>query len=250
MDRGIWATWYDLPADGEAAFLDWLHGTHLPALQARPGYLWAASYRVVGESLAAREAIYDPARDGPGLERGDEIGTGTRFIQLVGASEPSAFFNPAIHEIPETQAPENKAMLDKRRGVRAVIYLEEARVNGPEIHTRPVATAPAPAIQLGAFRAKNIGTDFDIGAWYYQDRLTVMAAVPGCVGIRKLISVAGWAKHSPLYEFVSLDARANFAKNPPPVRSEAFLKRHKSVQAQSYHTYGSPAIAERMWPAV
>jgi len=249
MDSGIWATWYDLPEDGQDEFFDWLHGTHLPALQARPGYCWAASYRVIGESPAPKEAIYDPARDGPGLERGDELGMGTRFIQLVGAAMPAVFFDPPIHEIPETQSAEAKKMLGLREGVRAAIYLEEARVNGPEIHTRPFATAPAPAIQFGAFRAKNMGTDFDIGAWYAQDRLMVMANVPGCVGIRKLVAVAGWAKHSPLYEFVSLEARETFGKNPPKV-PEAFLKRHRSIQGQTYHAPGSPAIAERMWPSV
>jgi hypothetical protein len=42
MDRGIWATWYDLPDDGAQTYLDWLHNHYLPQMLARPGYLWAA----------------------------------------------------------------------------------------------------------------------------------------------------------------------------------------------------------------
>jgi hypothetical protein len=42
MDRGIWATWYDLPAGSDGEYLEWLHGRFLPAMLARPGYLWAA----------------------------------------------------------------------------------------------------------------------------------------------------------------------------------------------------------------
>src|SRR5258707_1952542 len=43
-DRGLWATWYDLPVDGRDAYLNSVHGTHLPALLKRPGYLCAAPY--------------------------------------------------------------------------------------------------------------------------------------------------------------------------------------------------------------
>src|SRR5450756_2854312 len=43
-DRGLWVTWYDLPAEGRDAYLSWLHGTYLPALLKRPGILWAAHY--------------------------------------------------------------------------------------------------------------------------------------------------------------------------------------------------------------
>ena len=43
-DRGLWATWYDLPVEGRDAYLNWLHATYLPALLKRPGYLWAAHY--------------------------------------------------------------------------------------------------------------------------------------------------------------------------------------------------------------
>lgn len=42
MDRGIWATWYDLPQEGKDEYLTWLHTAHIPAMLARPGYLWAA----------------------------------------------------------------------------------------------------------------------------------------------------------------------------------------------------------------
>jgi hypothetical protein len=42
MARGIWATWYDLPEEGKPEYLSWLHTVHIPAMLARPGYLWAA----------------------------------------------------------------------------------------------------------------------------------------------------------------------------------------------------------------
>src|ERR1700676_884051 len=47
-DRGLWITWYDLPMDGRDAYFSWLHGTYLPGLLKRPGYLWAAHYASQG----------------------------------------------------------------------------------------------------------------------------------------------------------------------------------------------------------
>ena len=42
MDRAIWATWYDLPAEGANEYISWLHEVHLPEMLERTGYLWAA----------------------------------------------------------------------------------------------------------------------------------------------------------------------------------------------------------------
>ena len=42
MDRAIWATWYDLPAEGANEYIAWLHEVHLPEMLERSGFLWAA----------------------------------------------------------------------------------------------------------------------------------------------------------------------------------------------------------------
>ena len=47
----------------------------------------------------------------------------------------------------------------------------------------------------------------EIARWYAQWRLPSMQEVRGCVRVRTLISIAGWAKHACLYEFASLAAR-------------------------------------------
>ena len=46
MDRGIWAIWYDLPAEHQAEYLEWFHHVHIPDKLARPGYVWAAHYEL------------------------------------------------------------------------------------------------------------------------------------------------------------------------------------------------------------
>src|SRR5689334_12137110 len=53
-DRGLWATWYDLPEGGRNDHLAWVHGTYIPALLKRPGYLWAAHYSTIDTGAAPR----------------------------------------------------------------------------------------------------------------------------------------------------------------------------------------------------
>jgi hypothetical protein len=247
MDRGIWATWYDLAEDGREDYFAWLHGTHLPALMVRPGYLWAASYEVQ-DSGPPRGGVYDPETHGVGLGGGRDLGTGSQFIQLVGAAEPQVFFNPSLDVIPEIVNDEAKAMIARRQGVRSAILLEEARVNGPEIRLRPVATAPGPVIQLGALRLTSLGAQFTLGAWYAQDRMMAMTRLPGAVAMRKCAVVAGWAKHAPLYEFASIEARNEIFARLGEGQTEEHRRLEKATMSQTLHAPGSPSLAIRIWP--
>lgn len=53
-----------------------------------------------------------------------------------------------------------------RRGTRSCIFLEEARVNGPAGHLRPLGTTPGAAIQMGNFRTRNFDDESYAGIWY------------------------------------------------------------------------------------
>ncbi|MBI3917273.1 MAG: hypothetical protein HY322_09725 [Betaproteobacteria bacterium] len=52
MDTAIKAEWYDLDDADREGFLAWLHGHHLPALQARPGHIWIGHYNRAPKSDA------------------------------------------------------------------------------------------------------------------------------------------------------------------------------------------------------
>ena len=138
MDQGIWATWYDL-ADGDRdKFLSWLHGEYLPELQMRPGFAWVAHYenKVGGPQMRQVGGI---------IERpGEDIGSGSQFLVLVGAPSPHTFLNPSVLQL-EKEAPQRtRDMLALRKGVRPAIFMEEIRVNGPAARERPAGTTPAP----------------------------------------------------------------------------------------------------------
>ena len=45
MDRALWISWYDLPDNGRDAYLKWAHGTYIPSMIRRPGFLWGAHFQ-------------------------------------------------------------------------------------------------------------------------------------------------------------------------------------------------------------
>jgi hypothetical protein len=244
MDQGIWATWYDLADGDRERFLGWLHGEYLPELKMRPGFAWVAHYENKVGGAQMREV-------GGIIERpGEDIGSGTQFLMLVGAPSPHTFLNPSVLQLEKDAPQRTRDMLALRKGVRPAIFMEEIRVNGPAARERAPGLTPAPAIQMGSFRTRTVADDFDLGCWYAQYRLPHMAQMPGSIASRKLLCVAGWAKHAVMYEFTSLEARlANFEE---PHEALAVDPKEWTGRIVRYtiHTPGSPTVGQRIWPPV
>lgn len=244
MDHGIWATWYDLDAADKDRFITWLHGEHLPMLQRQPGYAWVAHY----ENTGGGEHMRDIAA---GMLRAPEdIGSGSQYLMLVGAPSAHTFLNPSVIEFERALPQEARDMLALRKGVRTAIFAEEARVTGPAVGTRAQGTTPAPAIQMGSFRVRTVEEEFDLGCWYAQYRLPHMAQMPGSVSSRKLLCVAGWAKHAVMYEFTSLEARMQNFELPHESLGRDPKEWTGRIARYTIHTPGSPTVGRRIWPPV
>ncbi len=90
MDTAIKAEWYDLDDADRAPFLDWLHGHHLPALQARPGHIWIGHYSRAPQTGKTNPPGY-PAR----VETDDpEVPRGSQYLLVTAAASPDVFFDP------------------------------------------------------------------------------------------------------------------------------------------------------------
>lgn len=244
MDRSIWATWYDLAPESKSEYISWLHDEYLPETTAKPGFLWAAHYEVTGGGAHMNKITDQLARiDDP------DIGTGSQYVMLVGASSPHTFFHPQIITSADGTGGDEREMFKHRIGTRSCIFVEEERVNGPEISTRAPGTTPGPAIQMGSFRTQEQDQEFDLAAWYTQYRLAAIARMPGAICARKMVSVAGWAKHSVMYEYTSLQARL---ENFQPHESLAMDPEEWTSRVIHYtlHAPGSPSIGHRIWPPV
>ena len=243
MERGFWATWYDLDAQDAAGHLAWLHAEHLPRLAATPGWAWVAHYRYVGggEQMDAVKSTVVSHTD-------DDIGGGTQYLLIAGAGSPHVFFAPRADQAPVD--PATAGRLAQRRGARTAAFVQEARVEGPAGPGPTPLSPPSPAIQFGTLRARTVEAEFDLIAWYAQYRLPAMSRMPGCVRTRKLSGIAGWPRHGILYEFESLQARlSHFEQGHEHLALDPAQWTGRITRA-SWHAPGSPFIGERTWPPV
>lgn len=242
MDRGIWATWYDLDEGDRDSFLAWSHSTYLPALASSRRYNWVAHYHD-SEAIESETGVAGKMEQ---ADASEDIPVGRQFLMLVGANSPHVFLDPLVLSR-EGGAHIDGLMLSRRRNVRHAIFVEEASADGPSVGEVGSEYLPAPAIRLGCFRMRIPEDDFEAGEWYAQNRLPHMAAAPGCVRVRKLLSVAGWAKHAILYEFVSADARRTIWNS---LRADRNRDRDRfwSIGPKTVHAPGSPTLGERTFP--
>jgi len=237
VDRGLWVTWYDLPDSGRDAYLSWLHESYLPALLKRPGYMWAAHYATQNtETRSDLHHVEDP-----------KVPAGFHYILLIGAKDAGVFGNPAPVEIHATLPGQSKKMLAMRIGERMNLMTETSRCEGHAGNTYKEGLTGAPCVQVGSF---NCGVEYEeeMHAGYVQQRMPAHCGTGSCIGVRKLNSVAGWAKHAILYEYASLEgfnrdyASAN-AKSP------LGFKEH-SIVPMLIHAPNGPNMALRIWPPV
>ena len=228
QDRAIQVAWYDLPEAGRDEHFDWLHTQYLPALIRLPGYLWAAHYVCVDNQVPPGRVrhVTDPA-----------LGSGNAYVVIVAAEDAHVFVH---HPAPAHER------LHLRQGERAQIFTEEARLNGPAANKRESALMPAPCIQIGIFCAAHWRDDEEVLNWYVNNRMAAMRDTPGCMGVRKYVSVTGWAKHGVLYEFESLAMRNAHFMQHAQARPENKAWSDKLVPSL-IHAPGSPNVAVRLW---
>ncbi|MGZ8269504.1 MAG: hypothetical protein ACXWUU_18815 [Burkholderiales bacterium] len=239
MDRAIWITWYNLPPEAKDEYLSWLHLSYMPRVLARPDVQWGAHY--------ASEENVVPLGGGQGRVRhsAGDIPPGDRYILLFGAAEPRAFTDPGpsvLHaDLPEA----DRRMLRLRTDERVNVMIDEARVLGPSAGKPHPATTPSACIQLGSFNAATYADEEELARWYAQWRLPSMQSVPGCVRVRKLVSIAGWAKHACFYEFASVEERnehfVHYEVAHPEMEAWS-----KAVVKKLVHAPGSPNLARRL----
>ena len=242
MDRGVWATWYNLPDQGRDDYLAWLHGSYLPQMLKRPGYLWAAHYaQISNEKIPRRTSDRRHTTTDPAVPRGD------RYIALFGATDSNVFGAPLPEELHAQLPAADRKMLALREGERVNIFTEAARVEGPESKSYKDGMNLAPCIQMGSFQSA-WQDEMEALKWYAQWRMPAMTKLAGCVRARKLASVAGWAKQSILYEFMSFEARNHFiAQHEDGNENREWTDK---VVASLMHAPGSANVALRVWPAV
>lgn len=233
MDRAIWAITYDLAADlspsRRADYLAWFHETHIPEKLARPGYVWAAHYRLVGADLAKRGAENEARR-------------AESYLALFAGATSRVFFDPSLSQLKERQDDLTRTMIGCRSTAQAFILTEEWReeaaggVDGP----------PPAVVDLSLFDVQggkeSIGADEAVGAWAAQELAPRLSGAPGLVALRKLICVQGPARHGILLGFGDLGARNAAAAEIAATEGGRRLAETTKPHARS------PVVGLRVWP--
>ncbi len=244
MDSALWISWYNLPDAGRDAYVEWLHGTHIPAMLERSGFLWAAHYASVEKTSMVPT---HPEFVTPSTQDGD-VPAGDRYILLFGAEDANVFGVPPPGALHAGLPAASRSMLAMRTGERVNIVVEASRVEGPAARDYQGGMALAPCIQIGSYNC-GYRDEEELLAWYAQWRMAAMRTLPGCIRTRMLASVSGWAKHAVLYEFESVGIRnrhypAHEAQRPD---MKAWSSR---VVKKLVHAPGSANLATRIWPPV
>ena len=237
MDRGIWATWYDVVPERKAEYLQWLHGAYLPAMLKRPGYLWAAH---VENNNSAERAEFNRKRylytDDP------SVGTGNEFLLLFGGESAHTFLYPDQKQLAEEASARDRDMLRCRLRSRYGVFTEVDRVDGPAIAARGPGMTAGPIIQMGTYNSHSVEAEAELCSWYVRHRLPLVKSMPQCVGARRLVSVVGWEKQSILYEFASIEEPDGHFSDPHPESIH--------VITTITHAPHSPTVGYRIWPPV
>lgn len=245
-DRAYWISWFNLPdiaQEKRYEFFNWLYEVYVPRVLARDDLLWGALY--ASEAAGSFTPLGGGGRIRPKKNpRG--VPVGDRYILMFGASHIYALADPKADVFHETFNKADKRMLALRRDERHNLMIEEARIDGPGIMDIAPEIAPAPAIQLGSFNAGPNSDEAELAAWYAQWRLPSLNHLPGCVRVRKLVSVAGWAKHACFYEFTSLQMREeHFVHYEKPHKK--MVKWSTDVVRNTVHAPGSANVASRIF---
>jgi hypothetical protein len=241
VDRGLWVTWYDLPDDGRDAYLSWLHGTYLPAMLKRPGYLWAAHYYCdVLEGGAANATRFHHVDD-------PSVGRGYHYILLIGATDAGVFGNPIPSEIHAALPEQDRKMLALRTGERMNLFTEACRLRGKGGEVYKEGAIASPYMQMGSWICP---PEYEEGmlAAYVQHRMPAICEFPSSIMMRKFNSVAGWAKHMVFYEYAS---KEGYDRDYDPATKKSPLTIGGQPLVPHFtHSPNGPNEAVRIWPPV
>jgi hypothetical protein len=237
MAAAIWMIIYDLDRAHADRYLQWFNDVHIPEKLARPGYTWAAHYKVIAD---------DDAAD-------------SRYVALFGGSDSRVFYHPSPAQIKPSQPPETRQMMSYRSNSNMFILSEEWVFDGDagSLDTGSLDSSPcinAESISLALFNAD--GNDENLGAWLVQDYL-INSAAAGVT--RKLLASTGSARHVVVHEMKPAETPLPETPLPeaPLIAMAPTAMAHASssdwsAQVSNYLTYpiGAPLVARRVWPGV
>lgn len=186
--NALWAILAEIDRASEARYLAWFHDVHIPEKLSRPGYLWAAHYR---------------------MQPGD---AGDIYLALFGGIDTRSFLAPSPAQLKTRQDARTREMMQSRVRPQGLVLAVEWQVSAS-----PEAFAPAPFAALTLLDAPD-GDDAH-GAGLVQQTLPRLRTEPGILSVTKYLAAIGTTRHVLHVGFA--DGRALAGHAPPPGRTYA-----------------------------
>jgi hypothetical protein len=217
MADAVWMIIYDLERGHADEYLQWFDAVHIPEKLARPGYTWAAHYRITADT--------EPANPG--------------YVALFGANDSRVFYNPSPAQIKPRQTPETRAMMALRSNSNMLILSEEWSLDAATGSTASSSAVIAQQISLALFDTND--NDENLGAWLTQEYLVSSGAASVT---RKFLVSTGLVRHVLIRE-LGVDE----------VPRQGFVDAGSSDwsgQVSNYLSYPArgPLNARRTWPPI
>ena len=161
MTDGLFLAYSDPGSVPEAEFHDWYDNEHLPARLTVPGFASAARYQAADGLKPPWLAVYE--------------------------IEPGTLDSPAYKALYAHNSDREKSILAR---LATLERREYELISDERPAARPSADGPAPAI-LAVSMSVPAGTEDDMTAWYTQEHIPMLLAVPGWQRARRYRMISG-----------------------------------------------------------
>jgi len=186
---GIWLIKYGLLKQAEEEYLDWFHDTHIAEKLARPGYSWAAHYRINQSESEVSE-----------------------YIALFGAASSRVFYDPSPLQIKPNQDSLTRKMMSHRVEPHMQILTQEwAESDSQSASIAASLPIQSPGIALWLFEhapaavPNQPDTDQIISSWCAQEFFKLQLEAGTNTSMHKLLASTGSPRHVVLQELPATD---------------------------------------------
>jgi len=184
---GIWLIKYGLMEQAENEYLDWFHNIHIAEKLARPGYSWAAHYRINNAESEVSE-----------------------YIALFGAASSRVFYDPSPLQIKPNQDSLTREMMSHRIEPHMQILTKEwTESSNQSANTSASLPIQSPGIALWFFEHSSAAdphqsdTDQIISSWCAQEFFKSKLETKTYTAMHKLLASTGLPRHVVLQELSS-----------------------------------------------
>jgi hypothetical protein len=200
--EGLLAVWLNVPAAHDAEFNDWYNTEHLEQVSSPAGVVSARRYRTAGE-----------------------VNKTPWYLALYDLASVDVYFGETFQSIlthPTPWARRAARLYGSRRIANVYRKIFQIGEDPPQ---------PPPALLMARMDI-DTAVEEEFHEWYNNEHAPRLAQVPGCLRVRRFISVEGAPRFGAIYDLISLDV----------LKSESWIGAHEYERTRHMHKAMSKVV--------